>query len=345
MKLRLYTDAGWMDFPSIRHYMHQKGLPFCFVWGGRGIGKTYGALEAVREDSVSGAGKFIFVRRTQTQVDLISKPELSPFKRLDLDHGYITVCKPVSKYVSAFYNEDDFMLGYTAALSTFSSMRGFDASDVNIIVFDEFIPESHERPIKNESDALLNLYESVNRNREMDGHAPVDLMCFANANNLTNPIFMGLGLVNIAHRMERERRAVWEIKDRGILLINLNNSPISKAKAETALYKLTKNTGFADMALRNDFGTETASTYGSRPLAEYIPVVAVGEICVYQHKANETYYVCGHISGTPDIYGSGDVAVSRFRTAYIWLWRLYMSNQLEFQDIQTEVLFRQYFKG
>lgn len=35
-------------------------------------------------------------------------------------------------------------IGYTAALSTFSHIRGIDASDVSLFFLDEFIKEPHE---------------------------------------------------------------------------------------------------------------------------------------------------------------------------------------------------------
>ena len=38
------------------------------------------------------------------------------------------------------------------------------------IIFAEFIPEAHERLIKNEAAALFNFYETINRNRELDGN-------------------------------------------------------------------------------------------------------------------------------------------------------------------------------
>ena len=46
------------------------------------------------------------------------------------------------------------------ALSTVSNLRGFDMSDCTLLIYDEFIPEPHERPLKNEAAALFNAYEN-----------------------------------------------------------------------------------------------------------------------------------------------------------------------------------------
>ena len=63
-KLNLYDENGYFDFEAVRSL----GLPFNFIIGGRGTGKTYGALHSVKE-----AGDcFMFTRRKANQVDVIS---------------------------------------------------------------------------------------------------------------------------------------------------------------------------------------------------------------------------------------------------------------------------------
>ena len=62
------------------------------------------------------------------------------------------------------------------ALSVVANIRGIDFSDYDYILFDEFIPSDGERPIKREFEAFLNFYETVNRNRELEGKPAVK--CF-----------------------------------------------------------------------------------------------------------------------------------------------------------------------
>ena len=211
------------------------------------------------------------------------------------------------------------------------------------MVYDEFIPEAHERPITGEADALLNCYETINRNRELQGRPPLLLQCYANANNLANPIFNGLGLVDIARKASAQGREMWTIPERGILLLFLDNSPISKAKANTVLYKLSAGSEFAQMSLCNQFKDANDNTLGSAPLRELSPIVAVGEICIYRHKGNRLWYVNTHLSGAPKTFDSGDVELHRFRNSYIWLWRAYLSRKVLFDCYSTELLFRKYF--
>lgn len=346
--MNLYTEAGWLDVPAI---LDQK-YPFTFVTGGRGTGKTYGALLEARRRSAADH-RFLLMRRTLVQLELINRPEFSPFKAIDRDQGTITVTQPITKYTSGFYNgqeqEDGSWkasgpaLGYTGALSVFSNMRGWDASDVDLVIFDEFIPQAQERPIKGEADALFNAMETIGRNREIQGRPPVQLLAMANANTLGNPVFLALNLVSQAEKMRQRGREIWTDDARGIMLILLQQSPISDAKRETALYKLQAGSEFARMALDNDFSYEERGTTGRLPLKELVPLVAVGEICIYRRKAGG-YYVSGHKSGSPETFGTGTHELERFRRKYLWLWQAYMSRSVIFEQYLQEVLFNKYFQ-
>ena len=71
--MNLYLDNGYVDIRSIR----ESGYPFIFMWGGRGIGKTYGVID----DVINTGEKMIFTRRTQTMADIVFTDALNPFKR------------------------------------------------------------------------------------------------------------------------------------------------------------------------------------------------------------------------------------------------------------------------
>lgn len=345
--MRLYTPEGWFDYDSVVN----EGYPFTFVCGGRATGKTFGALKKERIDSEPGH-RFMLIRRFQAQVDIINKPEFSPFKPVDSLLGTTTVTKTISKYNGAFYDgelQDDGTavpigepLGFSAALSTFANMRSFAADEIVRMIYDEFIPQPQERPIRDEANALYNAIESVNRNRELSGRAPVQLVGLANANSLGNPIFLDLKLVRQAEKMLNTGREWWTDDRRGILLIMLQHSAISTAKGETVLYKLKAGSEFARMALNNEFSAEERGIIGSVALRELIPVVAVGEICIYRMKSGG-YYVSAHKSGSPSEYGSGSRELDRFRRKYIWLWQAYMQRHVQFEEYICEILFNRYF--
>ena len=343
--MKLYLDNGYLNIPGII----ATGCPFIFCWGGRATGKTYGALKEAVESGV----KFGLMRRTQTQLDLISKPEFSPFKPLNNDLGWNIGIVPLSKYNGGIYEMEMLEgkqapkgspIGYTFALSTIANIRGFDGSDIDLLIYDEFIPEPHARPIKEEHEAFLNAYETINRNRELQGRKPLQVLCLANANTLANPLFIGLNLVTKAERMNRAGQEYSIDVKRGIVLVNLCKSTISEQKKDTALYRLAGGTAFAKMALANDFaGEEDRGKIGSKPLKEYRPIVAIGEICIYRHKSADIYYCSSHVSGSPQTFGVGETERARFRRLYSWVWFAYLDNKIEFEERICEILLTKYF--
>lgn len=329
-----YPDSGYVNIGGIL----DEGYPFNFICGGRGTGKTYDALRTAREQGK----KFILMRRTQAQADLISKPEFSVFKPLNNDYDWNVQPERVSKYNSAFV-ENDIQIGYTCALSTLSNMRGFDASDIELMIYDEFIPEKHERPIKNEADALWNAYETINRNRELKGIAPVQLLCLANANDITNPVFESLNLIRIADRMQKKGTERWTDEKRGIQLIMLQRSPISRKKGQTVLYNLTEGSGFSRMSLENSFNVDRQHVR-PRPLSEYVPVCLIGELCIYRHKSEPRLYCTTHQSGVfSRKFGTSDTDRIFYRRVFCHHWEMYIQNQVDFEDVLSEQLYLHYW--
>lgn len=240
--MNLYLSIGYFDFTKVRHFAEKHNISFVYIVGGRGTGKTYGAIESYLYEEPA---PFMWLRRTQAQADIINKPEFNPFKKNGKGKDWTVCMKPISQYNAGIYRAGDDdgkviaegpALGYTAALSTFSNIRGFDADEVEAIIWDEFIPESHERPIKNEAEAFFNAYETVNRNREMEDRPPVIAFCLANSNDLGNPVFMYAGHVQTCLNMRKKGQDVFIDFHRGYMIILLDESPISKEKEETALY-------------------------------------------------------------------------------------------------------------
>lgn len=336
--MNIYLESGYLNIAKILG----KKLPFNFIVGGRGTGKTYGALKYVYDTDT----RFMLMRRTQAQCDLINKPEFNPFKTICRDEDVNITVKPISKYnamVVEEKGEDVYnVMGYTCALSTIANMRGFDASDVSLLVYDEFIPEKHERALKNEGSAFLNAYETINRNRELQGRDPLQVVCLANAFNLSNALFLELGLVGVAEKMIDKGNNVYINRDRGILLALLNDSNISRKKENTALYKVAGG-AYTDMALKNDFAYNDFSDIKSKSLREYKPLCTVGEITIYKHKSGRGYYVSEHRTGSAPVFKSDEVGLLRYRKKYgLTVYSAFMKNCIIFENALAKSLFELY---
>ena len=179
----LYLNDGWINASALINCP----APFVVAVGGRGIGKTYGVMREL----LFRQKPFIYLRRTQVQIDACKVQELSPFAAICRDENRYIESRTISKYVAGFVEvcgDMETLRAIGLALSTFANVRGFDASGYEYVVFDEFIPEKHERPIPYEGDAFLNVLETVNRNRELQGREPVKVIMLSNANKLDSPI-------------------------------------------------------------------------------------------------------------------------------------------------------------
>lgn len=343
--MNFFLDSGYLDFRKIR----DMGFPFTWVLGARGVGKTYGALRTSYEDHIP----FILMQRAQAQLDVINCPQFSPMNAIGRDVGVDFITKPVTKNSSAFYIgrtdekgkivPEGFPLGFSMALSTFANTRGFDASEIELLFFDEFIPEKCARPIRNEAETLVAAYESINRNRELQGRKPLQMIATANALDLSNCHLIYHRLVRVIEKMEKNGSELYTNAERGVCVIYLRSSPISVRKQSTALYKaLEDNSAYSKMALQNNFSFEDRSDIRSRPLSEYRPIVTVGEITIYQHKSAALYYVSPHRAGSPPRYATGETDLERFRRGYSFLWPALLEHRIEFEDFLCKTLLTNY---
>lgn len=338
----MFTEQGYLDFNWI---MKDKN-PFIFIVGGRGCGKTFGAIQyALREKRT-----FFFMRRTQTQIDMIRNDAFSPFKAVNESICVATISKGLTGVYygtqdqSGSWSPEGAPIGYMCALSTISNIRGFDASMVDLIIYDEFIGEAHERPIRNEGSAFLNAYETINRNRELNGAEPVQLLALANSNSLANPIFIELELVTPVEKMLRDGRTSYRNDQRGVSVYMVNHSPVLDAKSRTALYRLAGEGEFADMALSNKFTKEEMDHISTRDLKPYRLMCTVGEICVYKRKDNQDYYITGHKTGsTKNEYKASTMELKRFKRDQYFLWLAYLKGKIYFESYIQKVLFERYF--
>ena len=341
-----YTDKGYLDMGEILAHVP----PFVWMWGGRGIGKTYGALKAVRYDTPR---KFILMRRTQKQIDMIYNPMLHPFKKIDKDVGKSTVIVKDGD-IGVFYTgvKDDEgklvpqgePLGYAMSLATIYNVRGIDLQEVKVLIFDEFIPEPRERKMKDEYGAFKNAYETINRNRELEGLPPLQLIALTNSNTLGNPYFLGMKVIRVVDTMVKKKREIWTDPDRGLMLINIPRSPISEKKSKTALYLLDADDEYSRMSLGNEYSLDYCSNQGSFPLRELKPICVVGELCIYRHKSRDIIYIASHVSGSPRVYHADDTSLMRFRHDYWALWKVYLDHNIVFQDIMCEILWKKYWR-
>ena len=328
---KIYDKNGWVNWD----YIMNQGASFYSVTGARGVGKTYGLFKWCLEQGK----KFIYLRRLKSQLDQCARTDGNPFKKINTDTG--RNIQPKSAGGNILFRDGENLVAVGVALSTVANVRGIDFSDYDVIVFDEAIASEGERPIPKEFNAFLNFYETVNRNRELSGDKPVQAVLLGNANRLTNPYFSGWGFMKTALKMINGGQMVWRSGDGTRIMILLLDSPISKRKAETGLYK-NASKDFVTMALDNAFRTD-GTNIRSMPLIEYTHIVSVGEIGIYRHKTERKYYVSFTTKDQP-FYDSYGIGLKMFQQDFYNLRLYYMINKIVyFENYECELIFRELF--
>lgn len=270
-----------MKYIDIRKYLRE-GIYFNFFIGGRGIGKTYSTDKMLIKDEK----EFLRLRTTSTELDMSC--DSNEVGKSDKN----VVCKRINKNMWGVYKKDKY-IGSCCALSIFKNLRGVNFEDVEIIFQDEFIPEVNARKIiKDESTAWFNMIETVNRNRELQGKKPVLYIGCANANEIYNPYFVELGLIDKLEECLNTGKQKYIDEERSLQVVILEPSEeFVRAKSQTALYKLAKGTKFEQMSLNNQFAFNDFTMVKQMNTKGYQAFVQYDDMILYKKKNSDLLVV------------------------------------------------------
>ena len=249
---------------------------WCYaVWSRRGPGKTYSALWWAYKNHIP----FIYMKRTDDDVDIITMrsdetPDFdpSPYAPINRDKGTNIKAVKIHNGFGAFYNFDEEghpegkAVSYIISFNQIKKYKGFDFSSCLWICFDEFIPQAGELCRKSEGEKLLELYMTVNRDRQKRGKDPLKLVLFANAEEISTPVTNELEIVDYMSELQASGESHLYIEDREILLhhITLDEVPLKKQEM-TGIYKGMYGTAWHEKAFggsftHNDFSNVTKRT-------------------------------------------------------------------------------------
>ena len=333
----IYEPGGYLDMGRIISAPY----PFIVAVGCRGCGKTFGTLKYVLEQDV----RFMYMRRTAKQLSIVCNPIFNPFKALN-EKLRVEVVPSVSDNYGVFHRLDDTekgrLIGYAAALSTFANLRGFDGSDVKLLVWDEFIPEPSESVKFDEFSAFCNAVETLNRNRELSGDPAVKVVMLSNSNLLYGGIVAGFHLGDELLEMQETGTELLEHSP-DMLLVRPRSDAFVERKQDTALYRLTAGTSFSSMALDNRFTVEDRERIRPRPLREYIPLADIKGVVIYKHKSDGTFYASRIRSGTPKVYKDTESDRRRFLREQVAVWKAFNRRKLYFESVDVQDAYLQIY--
>lgn len=293
---------------------------------------------------------FIFMRRTLSELEYVaSDPEENPFSKIAADTGdefYKIRLDRSSKYTFDLNRphvennvETVENIGMSTSLTCVARIRGFNASRYTRILYDEFVPEKHISRISNEFGALANAYETINSNREIQGQKPVELWMLANSNNLASPILAGFGLTDKIEQMQKKGQEFSMLPERGIMIVLAMDSPISKKKRQTALYKALPDSEFKEMALESKFSYDGLDRIQSFNLSEYVPKCTIGNYTVMIHKAGERVYIINKQLPAPRSFEDSEIGWTQFRLFFPALYFYYIDGDVYYQNFSTKEKF------
>ena len=323
------------DFYDIRKC--KSDMPIKIIIGPRGCGKTYSVLDYEQENS-SEESKFIYMRRDGTEIDACSSEYGNPYKKLNTDKGLDIHPIQISKFNGFGIARDTDMsvIGYGVALSTFATMRSQDFSDVDRIFFEEFIPEKHKRKIKGEGKALLNVYETINRNRELFGEKPVEMIMCANGIDLANPILLELGATSLIAKMLANGQRRLTVPEKSLYIELIPRTKVSDAKQNTVLYKLA-NENFIEDSLDTKFrGSDVEFVRKGVNLRSYKTEFSYSTYVVFSNK--EHFYIAN--SSVPCKTTLAERELPRLQVMFAAKYRILRAmGKIYFDDYVTLALF------
>lgn len=316
------------------------GYTFNYITGGRGIGKTYGMLAWFIDNKIP----FILMRRTQTEADLQGDPITSSLKPHIVRNALkVKYTKSAGGKLCTVTREDGSVICVICALSTIATLRGIDLTDFSYIVYDEFITEPHVKKLKAEGQALENAYETINRNRELEGSDPTRLFCLSNSLNLANDVFIYRDLIPYAESLIMSGEEYAEV-DRNTLLVIAQHSPISEKKAGTVQYQ-SASEEYARMSIKNEWIlNDFTYVKDLKNLNEYRCICKVGDRYIWKHKSSMNYYVTRRQGSTKNIFTNSNSDMQRFARIYSSIYLRYLDGYVRFDSYQSIALFEKYYK-
>jgi len=324
-------------------------MPFQIYLGGRGCGKTFSTLDSYIVDENGDLrdpelGKFIYVRELAKEIKISTDETANPFKKINAKRPYHIYPEYSERTeIATFYREDlnnsRVAVGYGVALSTFANLRGVDFTDANNIVYDEFIKQRGTRKLKNAGSSLLHLYETVNRNRELEGEEPVIMKMLANSVTLNSDILLAMNAVStIAHMMTKHQRKA-TLRERSLYIELIDAAEFRALKSQTALYKLTKGSKFSDEALDNIFVDDDMSFVKKVQLNEYTPFCSFGkDYSMFQHKSRYDWYIAAIETKSPIMLTQfqQDFLKSRYKLIY---QEMSITRRISYDSYGTKLVF------
>lgn len=234
------------------------------VSGGRGIGKTYGALVFGINQYLKHGTEFIYLRRYKPE---IVNSKLTFFNAVadefpDYDFRVTGQTGEMAHVSTRDDNKRQWhTICYFATLAGGQSRKGSSFHNVTLIIFDEFLVERGAQYLPDESNKFLSFLDTVERYQDK-----TRVIMLSNAVSIMNPYFISWGV-------DPQQAIDGFVKLRnGELVCHFPDSKEFKDSIyESRFGRFIKGTEYADYAIENEFADNTATLIEEKdPGAKYV---------------------------------------------------------------------------
>ena len=227
----------------------------------------------------------------------------SPWAPLNRDFGINVKPRLLKDGLGAYYDADADgnpvgpVINYVASLNAIKTLKGMDLSDAQWIIFDEFIPQAGEVVKTAEGEMLMDLFETVNRDRRKRGKPGLKLILFANAEEISTHITNALEVVDTMAEMQATGLNILYDEDRGILFhhITENDFPYQAVELQD-MYRVMKGTAWADKSFGGQFSKNDFSAVMTKPIKHmrclyHLKYRRKNDAYIYINNKDGTYYM------------------------------------------------------
>lgn len=205
-----------------------------FVMSPRGNGKSYGGKDLAIKSYLKDGSQTVYVRRTKVEIDEVKDTYWN-----DISEKYPHLEFKVEGYIGYINGEE---VVHFIPLSTSTNKKSASYPKVKWIMFDEYIitKTTYNRYLKNEMTLLLDLIETVGRDRK------IRVLLMANAVSHVNPLFSFFDIV------PKENQRFSKYKDGLICVEQFTSHVFMEEKKKTQFGKLIEGTAYSKYAIENE---------------------------------------------------------------------------------------------
>lgn len=255
---------------------HNAYISICF--SGRGQGKSFQAKKKIINNFLKKGEQTVYCRRNKSELELVKDTFFNDIKDHYPDHEFT---------VEGFEGYIDGELAiYFIPLSVSSSLKSASFHGVTLFIFDEYVitKSSHNRYLKNEMTLLLDLWETIFRDREKSR-----VIILSNSVSFVNPLFSFFDIV------PKQGQRFQKFKDGLIVLELFTSDKFVEEKLKTPWGRLVQGTTYGDYAIGNSTLEDNNDFIEPKPPGSYRFVASFKnegfEIGVWYNKNTRSFYV------------------------------------------------------